>query len=46
MIGYVAKDKNGEVYLHTEEPVYEDEVSIPMSYPINTNFIVVEVYHE
>lgn len=24
MIGYVAKDKNGEVYLHTEEPTYED----------------------
>lgn len=24
MIGYVAKDKNGEVYLHTEEPSYED----------------------
>lgn len=23
MIGYVAKDKDGEVYLHTEEPVYE-----------------------
>ena len=26
MIGYVAKDKDGEVYLHTEEPVYEDEL--------------------
>ena len=26
MIGYVAKDKNGEIYLHTEEPVYEDEL--------------------
>lgn len=25
MIGYVAKDKDGEVYLHTEKPVYEDE---------------------
>ena len=31
---------------NSTEPVYEDEVSIPMSYPINTNFIVVEVYHE
>ena len=27
MIGYVAKDKDGEIYLHTEEPVYEDELS-------------------
>lgn len=26
MIGYVAKDKDEEVYLHTEEPVYEDEL--------------------
>lgn len=26
MIGYVAKDKDGEIYLHTEEPVYEDEL--------------------
>ena len=26
MIGYVAKDKNGEVYLHTEEPAYDDEL--------------------
>ena len=26
MIGYVAKDKDGEVYLHTEEPVYEAEL--------------------
>ena len=26
MIGYVAKDKNGEVYLHIEEPVYEVEL--------------------
>ena len=23
MIGYVAKDKNGEVYLHIEEPTYD-----------------------
>ena len=27
-------------------PVYEDEISIPLSYPINTNFIIVEIYHE
>ena len=26
MIGYVAKDKDGEIYLHTEEPVYEDKL--------------------
>ena len=26
MIGYVAKDKDGEIYLHTEEPVYEAEL--------------------
>jgi len=24
MIGYVAKDRDGEVYLHTEEPYYDD----------------------
>ena len=23
MIGYVAKDKDEEVYLHTEEPIYD-----------------------
>jgi len=26
MIGYVAKDKNEEVYLHTEKPAYDDEL--------------------
>ena len=26
MIGYVAKDKNGEIYLHTEEPTYDNEL--------------------
>ena len=26
MTGYVAKDKNGEVYLHTKEPAYNDEL--------------------
>ena len=25
MIGYVAKDKDGEVYLHVEEPTYADD---------------------
>lgn len=25
MIGYVAKDKNGEVYLHSELPTYYNE---------------------
>lgn len=24
MIGYVAKDRDGEIYLHTEEPIYDD----------------------
>lgn len=31
---------------NSHEPVYEDEISIPLSYPINTNFIIVEIYHE
>ncbi len=26
MIGYVAKDKNGEFYLYTKEPIYDDEL--------------------
>ena len=26
MIGYVAKDRNEEVYLHTEKPAYDDEL--------------------
>ena len=26
MIGYIAKDKNGEIYLHREEPAYDDEL--------------------
>ena len=26
MIGYVAKDKNGEIYLHVEEPTYDNEL--------------------
>lgn len=26
MIGYVAKNKNGEVYLHREELIYDNEL--------------------
>lgn len=26
MILYIAKDKHGEVYLHREEPAYDDEL--------------------
>lgn len=26
MIGYIAKDKNRRVYLHTEKPDYDDEL--------------------
>ena len=26
MILYIAKNKNGEVYFHTEEPAYDDEL--------------------
>ena len=26
MILYIAKNKNGEVYLHTEEPAYDDKL--------------------
>ena len=26
MIGYVAKDRNEEVYLHIEKPAYDDEL--------------------
>lgn len=26
MIGYVAKDKDGEIYLHTEKPIYSSDV--------------------
>ena len=26
MIGYVAKDENGDVYLHIEKPTYDDEL--------------------
>ena len=26
MIGYVAKDRDGEIYLHTEEPTYDNEL--------------------
>ena len=33
MIGYVAKDEDGEIYLHIEEPVYEDELGAWYSSP-------------
>ena len=33
MIGYVAKDKDGEIYLHTKKLVYEDEFGSWYSYP-------------
>ena len=33
MIGYVAKDEDGEIYLHIEKPVYEDELDAWYSYP-------------
>lgn len=26
MIGYVAKDKSNEIYLHPEKPAYDDEL--------------------
>ena len=32
MIGYVAKDKSGQVYLHLEEPQYEEEYEGWFSY--------------
>ena len=32
MIGYVAKDEDGEIYLHIEKPVYEDELDAWYSY--------------
>ena len=33
MIGYVAKDKNGEIYFYTEEPTYDDELESWYSAP-------------
>lgn len=42
MIGYVAKDRNEEVYLHTEKPTYYDELegwySVPDTINITKNF--------
>ena len=37
MIGYVAKDKNGESYLHTEKPIYEDSYQGWFSTPDTIN---------
>ena len=28
MIGYIAKDKDGEVYLYTKEPIYDDGLEV------------------
>lgn len=33
MIGYVAKDKDGEIYLHTEKPFYDDNTECWFSSP-------------
>ena len=33
MIGYVAKDRDGEIYLHTEEPFYDDDAECWFSSP-------------
>ena len=33
MIGYVAKDRDGEIYLHTEEPFYDDYAECWFSSP-------------
>jgi len=31
MIGYVAKDKNGKVYIYSEEPTYDNELEFWIS---------------
>jgi hypothetical protein len=33
MIGYIAKDKDGEIYLHPEEPEYNDTFNVWCSCP-------------
>lgn len=42
MIGYVAKDYNGEVYLHSEKPTYDGELegwySVPDMINITNQF--------
>ena len=37
MIGYVAKDKDGEIYLHTEKPIYNYKFDGWDSYPAMIN---------
>ena len=37
MIGYVAKDKNGEIYLHPDLPHYDDEYKGWFSTPDSLN---------
>lgn len=33
MIGYVARDKDGDVYLHIEKPIYNDDYRCWFSSP-------------
>lgn len=33
MIGYIAKDKSNEIYLHTEKPQYDNELEGWYSFP-------------
>ena len=33
MIGYVAKDKDGDIYLHTEKPYYDNRAECWFSTP-------------
>lgn len=37
MIGYITKDKDGEVYIHRDEPIYEDELDYWYSSPCMIN---------
>ena len=37
MIGYVARDKSGELYIHGEKPHYEDKYDGWFSTPDNLN---------
>lgn len=33
MIGYIAKDKDGQIYIHTEKPEYNDDFNAWFSCP-------------
>ena len=37
MIGYIAKDGDGQVYLHVQEPVYDDTFDMWFSSPDSIN---------